>query len=35
MNILYVINSLVGGGAEKLMNDMLPIVKKQGIIVNY
>ena len=30
MNILYVINSLVGGGAEKLMNDMLPIVKKTG-----
>lgn len=30
MKILYVINSLCGGGAEKLMNDLLPLLKNSG-----
>ncbi|MCH5279911.1 MAG: glycosyltransferase [Lachnospiraceae bacterium] len=29
MKILFVINGLVGGGAEKLMNDLLPRLKKK------
>ena len=29
MRILYVIDSLCGGGAEKLMNDMIPIINKK------
>lgn len=31
MKILYVINSLIGGGAEKLLNDILPLIKKDGV----
>lgn len=30
MKILYVISSLCGGGAEKLMNDLLPRIKNTG-----
>jgi glycosyltransferase involved in cell wall biosynthesis len=30
MKILYIINSLCGGGAEKLMNDLLPRIKNTG-----
>lgn len=30
MKILYIINSLCGGGAEKLMNDLLPRLKNSG-----
>ncbi len=30
MKILYIISSLIGGGAEKLMNDLIPQIKSLG-----
>jgi hypothetical protein len=35
MKILFVINGLVSGGAEKLLNDMLPILKKKNDVEYY
>ncbi len=33
MKLLYIINSLGTGGAEKLITDMLPLIKKKGIVI--